>query len=294
MWETLQVTHEGTSEVKRARLNALTHEYELFRMFPNESIGDMQKRFTHIINHIVALDKTFSKGELTNKVLRCLDRNWQPKVTAIMESKDLDSMGLATLFGKLQEHEMELGRLTLHEELDKRKKGISLKASTSQDQEDKDDDESDSEIDTKTMTLLVRKFNKFIKNRGSSKRFPKKETRNSTFKHKNSKEKFMCHECDKVGHLKFKCPVYLKKVDGEKNTSPDLKSKKAYIVWDVPVESSTTSTSEEEETAKICLMVKDNEASTSIKDNELDEVNSYDSSSCSSSSNLYNDPIFYP
>ncbi|KAF1885938.1 hypothetical protein Lal_00018479 [Lupinus albus] len=58
-----------------------------------------------------------------------------------------DSYFAETLFGKLQEHEMELGRLTLHEESDKRKKGISLKASTSQDQEDKDDDESDSEID---------------------------------------------------------------------------------------------------------------------------------------------------
>ncbi|KAF1878127.1 hypothetical protein Lal_00049295 [Lupinus albus] len=92
MWDTIQVTHEGISEVKHARLNALTQDYELFRMFPNEFIGDMQKRFTHIVNHLVALDKTFSKGELTNK----------PKVTAIMESKDLDSMALATLFGKIQ------------------------------------------------------------------------------------------------------------------------------------------------------------------------------------------------
>ncbi|KAF1896132.1 hypothetical protein Lal_00042898 [Lupinus albus] len=99
------------------RLNALIHEYELFRMFPNQSIGDMQKRFTHIVNHLVALDKTFSKGELTNK----------PRVTVIMESKYLYSMALETLFGKLQEHEMDLGHLTLHEESDKRKKRISLK-----------------------------------------------------------------------------------------------------------------------------------------------------------------------
>ncbi|KAF1888741.1 hypothetical protein Lal_00036783 [Lupinus albus] len=67
--------HKGSSEVKRTRLNALIHEYELFRMFPNETIS-----------------------ELKNKVLRCLDRNWLPKVTAIMESEDLDSMALATLF----------------------------------------------------------------------------------------------------------------------------------------------------------------------------------------------------
>ncbi|KAF1884300.1 hypothetical protein Lal_00042952 [Lupinus albus] len=49
-----------------------------------------------------------------------------------MESKDLDAIPLATLFRKLQEHEMELGRLTFHEESDIKNKGISLKATTSQ------------------------------------------------------------------------------------------------------------------------------------------------------------------
>ena len=29
MWDTLQVTHEGTTDVKRSRINTLTHEYEL-------------------------------------------------------------------------------------------------------------------------------------------------------------------------------------------------------------------------------------------------------------------------
>ncbi|KAF1894470.1 hypothetical protein Lal_00043412 [Lupinus albus] len=168
MWDTLQVTHEGTSEVKRARLNALTHEYELFRMLPSESISDMQKRFTHIVNHLVGLDKSFARGELTNKVLRCLDRKWQPRVTAIVESKDLDSMPLATLFGKLQEHEMELGRLTMHEDSDWKKKNITLKATTSKSKEEKDNDESVSDLDDETTNLLVRKFSKFIKRKEKS------------------------------------------------------------------------------------------------------------------------------
>ena len=32
MWDTLQITHEGTVEVKRSRLNILAQEYELFHM----------------------------------------------------------------------------------------------------------------------------------------------------------------------------------------------------------------------------------------------------------------------
>ena len=44
MWDTLQVTHEGTIDIKRSRINTLTHEYELFRMNQNETIQDMKKR----------------------------------------------------------------------------------------------------------------------------------------------------------------------------------------------------------------------------------------------------------
>jgi len=74
MWDTLQVTHEGTTDVKRSRINTLTHEYELFRMNLNETIQDMQKRFTHIINHLASLEKIFPNEDLVNKVLRCLSR----------------------------------------------------------------------------------------------------------------------------------------------------------------------------------------------------------------------------
>ncbi|RDX88871.1 hypothetical protein CR513_29480, partial [Mucuna pruriens] len=41
----------------------------------------------------------------------CLNGTWQPKVTAIIESKDLSPMNLTSLFRKLQEHELELNKL---------------------------------------------------------------------------------------------------------------------------------------------------------------------------------------
>ena len=70
-------------------------------MNPNETIQDMQKRFTDIVNHLALLGKTFPNEDLINKVLRCLSREWQPKVMTITESRDLTNMSLATLFGKL-------------------------------------------------------------------------------------------------------------------------------------------------------------------------------------------------
>jgi len=70
-------------------------------------------------------------------------------VTAIVESKNLSTMSLATLFEKLQEHEMELQRLNQNEESNKRKKGITLKVSSSiqegSDNKDLDDEEDDSQ-----------------------------------------------------------------------------------------------------------------------------------------------------
>jgi len=71
MWDTLQLMHEGTTDVKRSRVNTLTYEYELFRMNTNENIQSMQKRFTHIVNHLASLGKTFPNEDLINKVLRC-------------------------------------------------------------------------------------------------------------------------------------------------------------------------------------------------------------------------------
>nr|KYP31713.1 Retrovirus-related Pol polyprotein from transposon TNT 1-94 [Cajanus cajan] len=70
-----------------------------------KSISDFQKRFTHLINHLVDLGRKYKEEELNLKVLQCSDRSWQAKVTAIEESKDLTSLTLATFFGKLREHE---------------------------------------------------------------------------------------------------------------------------------------------------------------------------------------------
>jgi len=101
MWDTLEVTHEGTNDVKKARKHTLIQKYEMFRMLKGESIAEVQKRFTHIVNHLMSLGKIFDKKELNIKILKCLDRSWQPKVTAISESKDLTYLTIASLFRKL-------------------------------------------------------------------------------------------------------------------------------------------------------------------------------------------------
>ncbi|GAV79818.1 UBN2 domain-containing protein, partial [Cephalotus follicularis] len=39
MWDLLEVTYEGTNQVKESKIGMLVHEYELFLMHDNESIS---------------------------------------------------------------------------------------------------------------------------------------------------------------------------------------------------------------------------------------------------------------
>ncbi|GAV62980.1 LOW QUALITY PROTEIN: UBN2 domain-containing protein, partial [Cephalotus follicularis] len=74
MWDLLEVTYEGTNQVKE-KISMLVHEYELFVMHENECISDMFSRFTTIINSLKNLGKSYSNQELVRKILRCLPKS---------------------------------------------------------------------------------------------------------------------------------------------------------------------------------------------------------------------------
>ena len=50
------VTHERTSQVKRAKIDLLCSQYENFAMNKEELIDDMITKFTKIINYHTCLD----------------------------------------------------------------------------------------------------------------------------------------------------------------------------------------------------------------------------------------------
>jgi len=127
MWDILEVTYEATTDVKRARKHALIQEYEMFRMLKGETISDVQKRFTHIVNNLINFGKIFEREELNINILKCLDKSWQPKVTAIFESKDLTTLTTTSLFGKLREDKLEMNQLNDQEHEEKHVMSIDLR-----------------------------------------------------------------------------------------------------------------------------------------------------------------------
>ena len=273
MWDTLEITHEGTEEVKRSRLNTLSQEYEMFRMMPGENIKDLQKRFTHLTNHLIALAKVFTNNDLNLKVLRSLTRAWQPKVTAISEQKSLSKMTLAALFGKLQEHELELGRLEQQEGLEKNVRSLALKTRfKDNDSSQEEESQSDSGKDDESIEVLVRNFGKFLKRRkdmksSQVKKFVRKNEASS------SRQKFTCFECGNPGHIKSDCPSLQKK--NEFKVKKDRKKRRAYIAWENN-DVSTTSSSENEEQAHLSLMVSHHSDDDEVSDFDSCDKPSYD------------------
>ena len=77
-----------------------------------------------------------------------MDRNWQPKVIAISETRDLITVTTAALFGKLREHELEMIRKQW-------RKRPRVQEST--------DESSGDCSEPEDLNLLTRKFQKFIK-----------------------------------------------------------------------------------------------------------------------------------
>ncbi|GAV71242.1 zf-CCHC domain-containing protein/UBN2 domain-containing protein [Cephalotus follicularis] len=216
-------------------------------MKENENISSMFVRFTNIINSLQSLNKCYTNSEMVRKILRCLPKSWMPKVIAIEEAKDLNTLPLEELLGSLMTHEMTIKNHEDDEEQDKKKKKvIAFKSSTADSSEEDSDDE---------MALITRRFKKFL----AKKKFGSKNLKKSTpSKSETKKEEIICFECNKPGHYKSDCPRL-------KKAKETIKKKRAMLAtWSDSDESS----SEEEENQEVAQL-----ALTAIDDEDENEVN---------------------
>jgi len=204
----------------------------------------------------MSLGKMFEKEELNIKILKCLDRSWQPKVSTISESKDLTSMTTTSLFGKLRELELEMNKLNVQESEYKHVRNIALKVVGHTNCQDSNDDS-----EGETLSLLTRKFSKFLK---------KNNNKNQSSNMYNSKKlndfnsnKYNWFGCGEQGHIKVDCPnKKSKEKKGHKKYEKKGKSRREYND-----DSSSSSLSKEDEEANLCFMAKDESESSSVSSN---------------------------
>ncbi|GKB37220.1 hypothetical protein Tco_0882162 [Tanacetum coccineum] len=86
-------------------------------------------RFITIITSLKALDESFSSRDHVRKFLRALPTKWRPKVTIIIESKDLSTLPLDELIGNLKVYEVVLEKvLEISKNKKEKYKSLALKA----------------------------------------------------------------------------------------------------------------------------------------------------------------------
>ncbi|GAV82544.1 UBN2 domain-containing protein, partial [Cephalotus follicularis] len=143
----LILTHEGTEQVKNAKLSMLNRDYELFTMKPYESIKYVYNHLLDIVNSLLSLGKVFENDELVRKLLGCLSNEWEHKVTAIEESKDLKPMEIEEFLGSLMTHEVKLRKKLKNQEEKKpqenKRKEIALKSTPKEDSDEDEDNEDE-------------------------------------------------------------------------------------------------------------------------------------------------------
>ncbi|XP_074299872.1 uncharacterized protein LOC141631049 [Silene latifolia] len=108
IWDGLELAHEGTSAVRKYRIDLLIQKYELFTMEKNESLDIMSAPFSSIINELNNLGRKFESEDIARKVFRSLSKRWRPKVTTMEEYRDLTALPYAELIGALMANELVL------------------------------------------------------------------------------------------------------------------------------------------------------------------------------------------
>ncbi|XP_015075296.1 uncharacterized protein LOC107019261 [Solanum pennellii] len=209
IWETLQTTHEGTTQVKKSKIDNLNRQYELFRMAEGETIQDMHIRFTSIINEMYSLGEIVPNGKAVRKLLSVLPETWESKVEAITEARDLDSLAMDELIGNLITYELKKSQ---EKEIGGKRKerNLVLKATASDDFEDEN------------IALITKRFTKMLK-RGQAfqKKIPQKSNENTKAQ--------VCHKCRSPDHFIKFCPLWAleqKKTNSEKGK--DIKKDKFF------------------------------------------------------------------
>ena len=153
-WTILQNTYESTKVMKDSKLQRLTTSFEEIRIDDDEMFDEFYAKLEDIVNSAFNLGKKISKPKIVRKILRSLPKRFHAKITAIEESKDIDTIPLTMLIGNLQTYELGLLRIGKGS----KSKNMALKAKNEEGDEPFEDENS------KFKSYITRQFKKFIKN----------------------------------------------------------------------------------------------------------------------------------
>ena len=215
-WNILQTVHECTKAVKVNKLQQLTTGFKNIRMSNDECFDEFYVKLNDIVNFAHNLGEIYDQPKIVRKIHRSLTKDFRPKVTTIIESKDVDSIPIDELIGSLQYYDLNLPKTN-------KSKSMALKSI-----DDVDGNGFNDEPSSTAITYFAKNFKNFLRNnnkwaRGKNNIELRNFKRNEPTKVNNidkSKEKVgqtsnnsmgqQCFGYQEYGHVKSKCPIFLR------------------------------------------------------------------------------------
>ena len=121
-------------------------------MSNDESFDEFYVKLNDIVNSAYNLGEIYDQSKIVRKILRSLTENFRPKVTAITESKDVDSIPVDELVGSLQSYELDLPKTN-------KSKSMALKSI-----DDVEVRGFDDELFATEIAYLAKNFRNFLRN----------------------------------------------------------------------------------------------------------------------------------
>ncbi|KAL1214887.1 hypothetical protein V5N11_010213 [Cardamine amara subsp. amara] len=189
-WDILQVAFEGTSNVKRIRIDMLESEFESLTMGTGESVDDFGSKMSSIRREAIVLGKNYKDKKLVKKFLESPPARFQSHKSAIDVALDSDDLKFDHVVGMMQAYELQLK---------KKEQTAGKRVALMVDQTDELEDK---------VSLMVKKYlKKFEKGRhGGGSVQSKSGGERSVWKSEKQ-----CAECEGSGHYKTDCPTLKKR-----------------------------------------------------------------------------------
>ena len=121
-------------------------------MSNDETFDEFYVKLNDMVNSTFNLGKVYDQPKLVRKILKSLTKDFRPKVTAIIESQDVDTIYVDELIGSLQSYESDLLKTN-------KSKSMALKSVN-----DVNDGRFDNEISSIEIFYLAKNFRNFLRN----------------------------------------------------------------------------------------------------------------------------------
>jgi hypothetical protein len=185
VWTTLQMAHDGSKPVRKAKIDMLEGQLNRFIMFDDETTQDMFNRLKKLVNKAKALgSKKWTDHMLTEHMMRAYTPMNYNVVALIHQDPAYKRMLSDDVLGRIMNHEMYIKEANHVKNFTKdittsRKQEIAFKANKKSKNnqeviesasEEEVEEEDSSECDDEYMTLFMKKFKKYIKKKKFRKR----------------------------------------------------------------------------------------------------------------------------